>query len=124
MDIPISSQIFQIAKTTMIDVLRKMERERLKTDHIYTNTKRIQESGYEWIEGKDAESTLQRAMDVMPPMRKKVFSLRVENQYSYKEIAIALSISIKTVNKHLELAMQQVRPFFKTFLILLIIFKK
>lgn len=118
-DIPIASQIFQIAKTTMIDVLRKMERERLKIVHINAGKVMPHLTGYESIELKDAETILNRALDKMPPMRKKVCRLRIENQFSYKEISETLSISIKTVNKHLELAMRQLRPFFETLLIII-----
>lgn len=123
-EIPISSQIFQIAKSTMIDVLRKMERERLKIAHINAQRKMIPPSGYESIELKDAQTVLHRALNEMPPMRKKVCRLRIEDQFSYKEISETLCISIKTVNKHLELAMRQLRPFFKTFVLIILFLVK
>ena len=68
------------------------------------------------IENYDAQKILQAITDQMPPMRKKVFSLRIQQQLTYKEISSTLSISLKTVNKHMELALPQARAVFKSLL--------
>jgi RNA polymerase sigma-70 factor (ECF subfamily) len=66
------------------------------------------------MEMHDVNIILQIITEKMPPMRKKIFSLRVEQRLSYKEISSLLSISIKTVNKHMELALPKARARLKS----------
>ncbi|RYG36461.1 MAG: sigma-70 family RNA polymerase sigma factor [Burkholderiales bacterium] len=47
------------------------------------------------------------AIDSMPPKRKEVFMLHRIEEMTYAQIARHLSISIKTVEKHIALAMRQ-----------------
>src|SRR5690606_7778951 len=92
----LSTQIFRMAKTTLIDVLRKTESERLKLEG-------LSKSGLEEVadglpmETHDVNIILQIITEKMPPMRRKIFSLCVEQRLSYKEISSLLSISIKAV---------------------------
>ena len=124
-ELKISTQVFQIAKTSLIDVLRKTERERLKVECFCQSGAQQNIAGDDLIENYNADKILQTIIDRMPPMRKKVFSLRIQQQLSYKEISSKLSISLKTVNKHMELALPQARSVFKSLLqvVVLIIVK-
>lgn len=119
-EVELAVQLYQIAKTTLIDVLRKVEKDRLRESACASRGDQTN-YGYERLKHRDANYTLQHAISQMPPVRKKVFSLRMEEQLSYKEIAITLALSVKTVNKHMELAMKQIKPAFKVFSIFLII---
>lgn len=113
-DVPLRAQIFQIAKTTLIDILRKVEKERLKINS-FAKSEVMQETTEDELMNKcDAQRILKRTSGQMPPMRQKVFNLRIQ-QFSYKEIAYALSISTKTVSKHLELARKQIEPYLNSF---------
>ncbi len=49
-------------------------------------------------------SLLNEAISSLPPQRRAVFTLRMFQGRSYKEIAAQLSISTKTVEKHIALA--------------------
>ena len=109
----LSTQIFRIAKTTLIDVLRKTESERLKLEG-FSKSGSEEVTDHLPMETYDVNILLQIITEKMPPMRKKVFSLRIEQQMSYKEISSLLSISLKTVNKHMELALPKVRATFKS----------
>jgi RNA polymerase sigma-70 factor (ECF subfamily) len=122
-DILLSTQIFQISKTSLIDVLRKTERERLKLERLFQDGGR-QYSDNHSIENYDVGKILQTITAQMPPMRKKVFSLRIKQQLSYKEISAMLSISLKTVNKHMELALPQARSLFKSLMPVLLLLLK
>lgn len=111
-DVKLSTQIFQIAKTTMIDEFRKDVRDKKKLhnlssrENIFTNMV----SGYELINEHDTKNTLQMAIESLPPLRKRVFQLSRQNQMSHKEISDELCISVKTVEKHIQLALKQIRP--------------
>ena len=109
----LSTQIFRIAKTTLIDVLRKTERERLKLEGFSKNGSEEVADNLP-METYDVNAILKIITEKMPPMRKKVFNLRIEQQLSYKEISSLLSISLKTVNKHMELALPKVKATFKS----------
>ncbi|PTS94109.1 hypothetical protein DBR11_24075 [Pedobacter sp. HMWF019] len=50
---------------------------------------------------------MELALSVLPPTRKKVFLLSRLHGYSYKEISEQLSISPRTVEKHISLAIKQ-----------------
>lgn len=119
-DILLSTQIFQISKTTLIDALRKTNRERLKLKRLFQEGVQ-QYCDYHSIENYDSRKILQTITAQMPPMRKKVFNLRIKHQLSYKEISAMLSISLKTVNKHMELALPQARSLFKSLMSVFVI---
>lgn len=112
-DWELSTQIFRIAKTTLIDVLRKTESERLKLEG-FSKSGVGEVTDDSAMEMYDTNVILRMITEKMPPMRKKVFSLRIEQQLSYKEISSVLSISLKTVNKHMELALPKARATFKS----------
>ena len=42
----------------------------------------------------------------------KIFLMRKDDHLSNEEIAKELHISVKTVNKHIQLAIRQMKPFF------------
>ena len=120
-DIPLSSQIFRIAKTTLIDHLRKVDvSERLmgvlKLIHPSSDTN----LGHEQVLQKDLQRKIEVIVSEMPPMRRKVFELSRFNGYTYKEISSQLFISVKTVENHINHALKYVRSYLGFFLILLL----
>lgn len=50
---------------------------------------------------------VQQAIDRLPPQCRAAFSLRVFHEYSYKEVADHLGISVKTVEKHISRGMRE-----------------
>ncbi|HWJ30604.1 MAG TPA: sigma-70 family RNA polymerase sigma factor, partial [Flavisolibacter sp.] len=75
------------------------------------------------LELKYIQEQLNKAMSDLPPMRRKVFELSRLHGLSYKEIAIRLSISEKTVENHINHALKQLRHSFPLLSILLVLFK-
>ena len=80
---------------------------------------------------QDADSTLQfletedqilQAIDSLPPKTRQVFSLSRFEELSYKEIAARLDISIKSVEKHMGIALQRLRESLKDYLFGYLIF--
>lgn len=114
----LSSQIFRIAKTTLLDHLRQInvsERlmDALKLTHHFSGTN----SGYEHVLEKDTQQKIEWLVSEMPPTRRQVFELSRFNGYSHKEIATKLSITVKTVENHINHALR----FFRNNLGLLLI---
>jgi RNA polymerase sigma-70 factor (ECF subfamily) len=114
--IPLSTQVFQIAKTTLIDELRKEERRKTNLQKLSTN-ENIFKSATENVNAdlhvKDLQVALDKAIDQLPPVRRKVFQMSRQEQLSHKEISNSLSISIRTVDKHIQLALQSLKPVVK-----------
>ena len=57
----------------------------------------------------DRNSELERLVEEMPPMRKRVFVMSRRNGMDRESIAKELNISLRTVDKHLELALKSLR---------------
>jgi RNA polymerase sigma-70 factor (ECF subfamily) len=69
------------------------------------------EAEYESLESgflRDERNRLvQQAIDRLPPQCRAAFTLRVFHEYSYKEVADRLGISVKTVEKHISRGMRE-----------------
>jgi RNA polymerase sigma-70 factor (family 1) len=56
---------------------------------------------------------VQEAINRLPPQCRAAFTLRVFHEYSYKEVADHLGISVKTVEKHIARGMRETNCFLK-----------
>ncbi len=65
----------------------------------------------------ETEAEVLRAIDALPPKTKMVFSLSRFEELSYKEIAERLDISVKSVEKHMGIALQRLRESLKEYLV-------
>jgi RNA polymerase sigma-70 factor, Bacteroides expansion family 1 len=108
--LPISQQIFRIAKTTCIDLLRK-EAVQLKLLQARKQVDPRQTHISEAVEVKELQQRLADIVKNMPPVRRKVFEMSRYEFKSHKEIAQMLSLSVKTVENHIALALKQLRHF-------------
>lgn len=114
--VDISYQLFRIARTTMIDELRKVQSSHYVENLCGANAQT--EDPEEAIFYNDTRNKLERLIGLMPPMRQRVFYLSRINNYSHQEIAQMLSISPKTVENHISLALKFIKPFFSLILLL------
>jgi RNA polymerase sigma-70 factor (family 1) len=103
---PVSKLIFHIAKATFIDLLRK---EAVKERFIKQEKQLESESIAETIQARELLMQIRQVVHNMPPMRRKVFELSRYEFKSYKEIADQLSLSVKTVENHMSLALNHLR---------------
>ncbi|SKB97158.1 RNA polymerase sigma-70 factor, ECF subfamily [Sphingobacterium nematocida] len=120
LDIKIETQLFCIAKSVLLDIVKEERRRRTHTlesdlpisyDHTPLEVYRV----------KELEQHLEHVINRMPKARRTIFRMSRFENLSYKEIAQQLSISPKTVENHISLALQTLRRAFYHFLTLLII---
>ena len=58
----------------------------------------------------------------LPPQRRTIFALSRQENLSRQEIARRLGVSVRTVDKHLELALREIRLRIKDFQWVLLLF--
>jgi len=114
-DIDLSPQLFRIAKSTMIDLLRKEIR---RQTHHATLATAGNAPTHETpdLAAKDDLSQVYDTIEQMAPVRQKVFRLSRLEGLSHKEISEQLSISPKTVENHIGRALRQLKDVLTLFL--------
>nr|WP_295875491.1 RNA polymerase sigma-70 factor [uncultured Chitinophaga sp.] len=111
--------IFHIARTTCIDLFRKdAARERVLKMEKPAESDAWHSS--DMVEVKELQQRIQHAVVKMPPVRRKVFELSRYEFKSYKEIAALLSLSVKTVENHMALAIKHLRKSLMLLILLLL----
>lgn len=99
-------QLFRIARTTLIDELRK---DVIRNNHINRIEQNITQSYTEQFDERETLKQVTQAIEQLPPVRKMVFKLSRFNHLTNQEIAEMLSISPKTVENHISLAIKELR---------------
>lgn len=105
--IKIESQIFCIARTTLLDIVKEERKGQCISKSQY-KTEEVQ-TPLELYRLKELSAHYERAIERMPKSRRRVFLLSRQENLSYKEIAERLSISPKTVENHIGLALRSLK---------------
>ena len=106
----ISTQLFRIATTILIDFLRKYNNKEAVTAHLDVLTvEKGVDSTNEKMKGAELQKRISEAVNDLPPVRKQVFEMSREQGMSYREIAETLSVSSKTVETHIYKALKQIK---------------
>jgi RNA polymerase sigma-70 factor (ECF subfamily) len=120
MDEAIQSYLYRSCYNTALNFLKQQKK---NTD---LDTLEIQVPGGETAEKNlnllETEEEILKAIDLLPPKTKLVFSLSRFEELSYKEIAERLDISLKSVEKHMGIALQRLRENLKEYLVAVLLF--
>ena len=106
-DATVESQIFCIARTTILDLIKEEynRKKLLQTENELIQRYSPQDDYY----AKQLETTLQHIINQFPEKRKQIFMLSRYSNLSHKQIADKLSISSKTVENQITLALKAIR---------------
>jgi RNA polymerase sigma-70 factor (family 1) len=118
----LDTQFFTIANSVFIDHLRRQAVERKHQHRLEEDIDERPSLTYRSHTDYESADYLDAVSEDLPPIRKKVFMLKIAKGYSNKEIAEQLSVSIKTVEDHYSKALKHVRSVATVTLILLTIF--
>lgn len=115
----LNAYLFRVAKNT---VSRHIERSLLFRDYQQQTERAAFASGEngsieEELYAKELESLISVAVEKMPPQRKQIYRMSRVNGLSNEEIATRLSISKRTVENHLTLALADIRKIIGFFII-------
>lgn len=108
-DLQIESQLFRIARTTLIDFLRKETVYQEKVVHVIDRYTLPVDDLWGKLAEKELQAKLANILKEMPPMRRKVFEMSRFNGMSYQQIAHELSLSPRTVETHIFQAIKQIK---------------
>jgi RNA polymerase sigma-70 factor (family 1) len=108
-ELSFSSYIFMIAKNALIDTIRRKQKETIFQDNIKPNTELYSSSSNDSMEYKELSTLIDRSIAELPLKRKQIYLLSRDEGLTYKQIAEKLNISIKTVETHMRLALQQLK---------------
>ncbi len=118
--LPVSGQLFRIAKTTCIDLLRK---ESVRSRHLANQSQgKTVGDVLDVLYEKELQNKLNGIVKQMPPVRRLIFNLSRFEAKSHKEIAYMLSLSVRTVESHIHLALKQLTHLLFPLLALLFLF--
>lgn len=103
-------QLFTMANSVFIDHLRREANNRkyyTTTDDLtpVTTSRHDQSAHHAW----EVSDHFQLAIRELPPVRRKVFILKILHGFTNQEIAGQLSVSVKTVEDHLYKAVRYIR---------------
>jgi RNA polymerase sigma-70 factor (family 1) len=106
----ISTQLFRMATTILIDFLRKYNTKEAVTAGLdMVNIEKGVDSTNEKMSGAELQKRISKAVNDLPPVRKQVFEMSREQGMTYREIAETLSVSSKTVEAHIYKALKQIK---------------
>ena len=112
--------LFRLTRNKVMDFLRKASAdERLKMT-IWEGMNSILNNETSVLETKEYHIVIAKAIAALPPKRREIYLLKMDEGMNYQQIADELNISRHTVKHQVSFALQSVRAFilssFKTFL--------
>lgn len=105
--------LFVLGRNHIISAMRKnLSTVQLPLENVLLEDVLLPDQQLQW---KDAERWLQRAVEALPPARKKVFKMSRYEGKSHDAIAEELGISKNTVKQHIVLALNSLRAHMKNY---------
>lgn len=77
---------------------------------------------YDYVDVRERVGFIDSAMRSMPDKRREIFAMRYDRNMTNAEIAHALNLSVRTVEKHIDLAIKQIRKTISVVLLFLVMF--
>ena len=104
------SYLFTITYNTTISFIRKKVKESKYIEHLKSiQNPTIQSNIIPEIEYKELKDKSEKIIGLLPSRQKQIYKLSREEELTYKEIAAKLSISVNTVETHMERALKSIR---------------
>lgn len=108
------SYLFKIASNMVMDYYRRAARDKVMRDKMIQASTELYSHIEEQLFRKENAELLQEAIDLMPPQRKRIYTLCKLEGKSYKEIEQILGINEKSINSHLFQANKFLKQHFMT----------
>ena len=103
------SLLFSITYNLIIDKFRQRVKEREFEQNLLIQAQQNYMNPLSELEYNELETKVEKAVNELPERRKKIYRLRRDKGLSHKEIAERLSITTKTVENQMNLALKHIR---------------
>ena len=107
------SYLFKIAENKVYDFFRKVARDKKREARLISLGTNEYVPVDELLQSDKKSAVLQKAIDSLPPQRKRVFRLCKLEGKSYKEVSELLGISVSTISDHIVKATKSIRDYFE-----------
>ncbi|HWB91598.1 MAG TPA: RNA polymerase sigma-70 factor [Puia sp.] len=107
----VEAWLYRVMENKVIDFLRKAAADSRLKDAIWNNVSQARNDTDEWLEAKEYNRIIQRAIDHLPPQRRRIYCLHKKEGLDHARIAEELSISRHTVKNQLSAAIRSIRKF-------------
>jgi RNA polymerase sigma-70 factor (ECF subfamily) len=104
-----SAYIFTIAYNKSFRFLKRVAADSVLYDSLRLGVELARNETEEWLNVKETNEFIDRAIEELPPQRQLIFKLSRERGLTHKEIAHQLDISPLTVKKQMALALHYLR---------------
>ena len=106
----IKTYLFKSARNLMLNSLRNEQNRNLLLEQ-WANELIIEREAKDCINMQEFEVLYKEAVEKLPPKCKDIYQLSREEKYSYKEIAQLRSVSEKTVESQMSIALKRIKEF-------------
>ena len=106
---PIRPYLFRMARNMLIDFVRRNKREQRLLDYLQMKDVDPGIQPLEKLICKEEEMLFHKAVQMLPPQRRKIFTLCKLEGNSYEEVSRLLGISSSTVSDHIVKATKSIR---------------
>ena len=113
---PLHNYLFTITKNTILHKKQKQVNEQKYLEYLRVFYTISSLSTQKKVEFNEVSEKVDQAIDSLPEKRRQIFLLNRNDGLTYKEIAEKLELSIKTVEAHMRLALQDLRRELKGYL--------
>lgn len=117
---PLNRYIFTILKNDLLNILRDTKNHVFLLEDCMNLLANIEEKDLSDPVDQEQMSIIKKSIELLPPQRRKIFDMKLEEKYSNKEIADILNISENTVKFQYSQALRQIRAALKGLFILLL----
>lgn len=108
-EISFQAYLYRISENMVRDFFRKASRDKKLMEHLVTAASELYHTVEDLYISKENQSLFEKAIDELPPQRKKIFTLCKIEGKSYDEVGQLLGISNSTINDHIVKATKAIR---------------
>jgi len=106
------SFLYMIAQNLVTDLFRRAAYDRKLLEHLIAGTTELYNPADARDDLEESNVILRQAMEILPPQRRKVYSLIKIEGKTYEEVSVLLGISKATINDHMVKAAKSLKSHF------------
>ena len=109
-ELSFSSYAFTIARNRVLNFLRQLNTEiKIRAELSQINEEKIE--SYDFLIETEYSELLHKAINTLPPQRRRIFQLSRDEEKTHMEIANLLGISVYTVQEHISESLKLIKRY-------------